>query len=1020
MYPQRTKRSLPAAFFACFLAAAAVLTLCLATPLERPTAAAASSASVAPPAPPSSSATSAAAAATPSATPARRFLNGKIAFVSGDPSNIYNKDIWVMNPDGSNAVNLTPNTPQSVEVSPAWSPDGAQIAFSRSATGDAAGGGIYVMNADGSNQTRVPIAGNAHPVVWSPDGTKFAYAAERDGAMHICVSNIDGSGEVNLTKGGAGGISPTWSPDGARIAYVSGSGLRVMNADGSNQRQIADQTLVSGINSPKWSPDGSLIMFSGGRFSSPGPAKAYLISPDGTNFTHLNDTFAPYYDPAWSPDGAKIVFRTHHELAADIGVINLDGTGFVKLSPNNRIIDSQPAWQPLVRSEGKIVFTSERDGNPEIYSMDADGSNQRNLTNNPSKDATPAWSPDGKRIAFTSDRSGRSNIYVMDADGRNVRAVTTFDNTFSDYRVYDPAWSPDGAKLVFVGSMMGEVSGLVVVNADGSGERRPILEGSTQVADPAWSPDGTRIAYVAREPFHNPEDSATYHVFVINADGSGKTRVASDPPPFSSFPYPPQASGPAWSPDGKRIAFSYVAASNSTTPQIYYVKASGSMITPVTNHPSANTHPGWMADNRIVFTSNRDGQREIYKTSVDMRLDEEASVVHLTHNTADDYDANPQPDPPVPQRTSSTLQWRNQLFRVREGGTGGDPIVVTRLGDLSRAASVDYETADFGSACETEPACPRRASERSDYIRTAGTIHFAPGESSKTINIPLVDDTFVEGDQLFYLILTNAVGATLAEQQTTFVVITDNDTAAMPPARPNPIDEPNFFVRMHYLDFLGREPEPSGQEAWVGVWNRCPDINRDERCDRVTISSAFFRSQEFHLRGFFVYRFYRVSFNRRPTYAEFVRDMARITGRTLAEIDASKDAFALAFTQRDDFRALYFGVGVPGGNYVARLETNAGVTLTGDVTRQSLEADLSAGRRTHAGVLRAVVEHPNVEAAQYNEAFVTMQYFGYLKRDPEEEGFQNWLRVINRGDGYRVMVHGFVNSVEYRARFGTP
>jgi Tol biopolymer transport system component len=999
---------LPAAFRACLLIVAASLIFCLTTPARLTVAASA---------PLASPAVVVAATAAPPPL-ARRRVNGKIAYVSND-------DIWVMNPDGSNPTNLTPNTPQAAAASPAWSPDGAKLIFTRLDSGSAEPE-LVVMNADGSNQIILPIVAARFPA-WSPDGTKLAYSARRNNVSDIYVANADGSGETNLTNTPAPDASPTWSPDGAQIAYVSGerqsaasTGLYIMDANGGNQRKILDQTVVIGIGAPKWSPDGARIMFEGEPYRNGPVNQAYLIAPDGNNFTRLNGSAR--YDPAWSPDGKKIVFRTHDELSADIGVSNLDGTDFFRFSPNTRIIDSQPAWQPLIGSENKIVFTSDRDGNAEIYLMESDGSNQTNLTNHPSKDATPVWSPDGARIAFTSDRSGRSNIYVMDADGGNVRAVTNFDNSASDYRVYDPAWSPDGTKLVFVGSAMGETSGLVVVNADGSGTRRPILEGSTEVADPAWSPDGTRIAYVGREPSPNAEAGVRFLLFVINADGTGKTCVAHNPLPFNSFSYPPQASGPTWTPGGQALIYTSTAFPNvvTTFPQLSSVSASGSLHPLViSSNPWANTHASQTTDrNRVVFTTNRDGQREIYVRLIGFGIPEDNTLTRLTQNQSDDYDPDWQPDPPIPQRAITTVQWSNVLYRVREDGQGGDAFVVTRLGDLTQASTVEYETREVPPCGDNSASCERgRATERSDYIRTTGALHFAPGEARKTISVPLIDDAYVEGDHVFTLQLMNATGVIAGVLSTAYVTITDNDTAeTTPDTRPNPIDEPNFFVRMHYLDFLGREPEPAGQEAWVGVWNRCPDINRDETCDRITISSAFFRSQEFQMRGYFVYRFYRVSFNRKPTYAEFVRDMARISGQTLAEIDASKDAFALAWVQRADFRAAYLGT--TAADYVARLEANTGVTLTGDVTRASLEADLVAGRRSIPGVLRAVVEHPNVEAAEYNGAFVTMQYFGYLKRDPEEEGFQNWMRVINRGDGYRVMVHGFVNSVEYRARFG--
>ena len=173
------------------------------------------------------------------------------------------------------------------------------------------------------------------------------------------------------------------------------------------------------------------------------------------------------------------------------------------------------------------------------------------------------------------------------------------------------------------------------------------------------------------------------------------------------------------------------------------------------------------------------------------------------------------------------------------------------------------------------------------------------------------------------------------------------------------------------------------------------------------------------MKGYFIYRFYRVGLGRRPTYVEFARDLVGLSAQTLAELNARKDDFNLAWMRREDFRAV--NNTFPNGAFIDRLLQNVGVTLAGAVTRETLLADLNAGRLTRAGVLRAIVEHHDVERAEYNGAFVTMQYFGYLKRDPDAGGFNNWLTYLNANPtDFRTMVRGFVTSIEYRARFGRP
>jgi hypothetical protein len=295
------------------------------------------------------------------------------------------------------------------------------------------------------------------------------------------------------------------------------------------------------------------------------------------------------------------------------------------------------------------------------------------------------------------------------------------------------------------------------------------------------------------------------------------------------------------------------------------------------------------------------------------------------------------------------------------------------------------------------------------------TIRFASGEQQKTITIPLIDDDHAEGNETLTMKLREPVGAILGAQSAATLSINDNDTA--PTA--NPLGGDSFFVRQQYLDFLSREPDPDGFNAWVGVLNRCIVENKPD-CDRITVSSSFFRSTEFQLKGYFVYLFYKVSLGRLPRYVEIIPDMRSVTGATAAEVQAKRDAFANTWIERSEFMTLYPNT-LSDAAYVTKLLQTAGVTLTGTITRETLIADLQAGRRTRAGVLRAIVEHPSVDAQEYNQAFVAMQYFGYLRRDPEMQGYQNWLNYLRANPtDFRTMVSGFMNSAEYRLRFGTP
>ncbi len=379
----------------------------------------------------------------------------------------------------------------------------------------------------------------------------------------------------------------------------------------------------------------------------------------------------------------------------------------------------------------------------------------------------------------------------------------------------------------------------------------------------------------------------------------------------------------------------------------------------------------------------------------------------------------------------STLQFSAATLSAGEG-SGHATINVTRTGDTSGTVAVDYATVDDLAAvrCDDTMTKPGVAFARCDYATTIDTLTFAPGETSKTFDVPLIDDAFVEGPETVTLRLTNPVAATLGAQSTTTLTITDNDTTV----GANPIFTTPFFVRMQYLDFLAREPEAG--EPWSGILNSCPDVNNldpnspSANCDRLNVSASFFGSPEFRLKGYFVLLFYKVSFARLPQYAEFIPDMRSVTGQTTAEVYAKKAAFTDAFAGRPEFRNLYDSLSNTDFVNALLSHYNLSSITTVDpanpdgptmvtLTRAALMNRLDAQTLTRPQVLRALVQSREVDAVEFNGAFVAMQYYGYLRRTPDVSGYNGWLNYLTtHPSDYRTMVNGFMNSIEYRLRFG--
>jgi TolB protein len=299
-------------------------------------------------------------------------------------------------PETRPAVTVIPATP----VGTAEAIPSGKIVFSARRDGP---GEIYLLTAEGETNITNDPSEDAEASI-SPDGNKVAFASDRDGIFHIYVVNVDGSGLVKLTSEAAGDLSPRWSPDGKQIAFSRTGSLFVMDADGTNVRQITKAEpeasappCKAGAFLGNWSPDGKRLTFYAAS-ATRGLGQICTIALDGSDLeVVVSEPPAYHVEPSWSPDGEWIAYR---------------------------YIDKGASAGP-------------EDDNHEIYIIKPDGTSRTNLTNNPATDLEPSWSPDGKWIVFSSDRTGGFDLYIMRPDGSDLKRLTT--NPAKDS---DPSWGP--------------------------------------------------------------------------------------------------------------------------------------------------------------------------------------------------------------------------------------------------------------------------------------------------------------------------------------------------------------------------------------------------------------------------------------------------------------------------------------------------------------------------------------------------------------------------------------------------
>ncbi len=389
------------------------------------------------------------------------------------------------------------------------------------------------------------------------------------------------------------------------------------------------------------------------------------------------------------------------------------------------------------------------------------------------------------------------------------------------------------------------------------------------------------------------------------------------------------------------------------------------------------------------------------------------------------------------------IRFSSANFNTTES-SGSTSITVERVGDTFRAVTVDYATSDDSGSATVVPCSTVDgiALSRCDFTTALGTLRFAAGESSKTFEVLISQDNYVEGPEALTLTLSKLTGGALfATPSTATLTITDDATE---PAT-NPIDVADSFVRQHYHDFLNREPDAAGLAFWSDQITSCGTDTACFELRRINVSAAFFLSIEFQQTGYLVCRMYSAAYGNVSgtpvpvTLNEFLPDTQQIglgvvAGRTgwEAVLENSKQGFTADFVARSRFTSIHPTRLTP-TEFVNALFANAGVTPSAADLSTAINEFGTATDTTdtaaRARSLRRVAENSVLAHQETNKAFVLMQYFGYLRRNPNDapepglnfDGYNFWLGKLNQFNGNFVdaeMVKAFIVSGEYRQRFG--
>jgi hypothetical protein len=388
----------------------------------------------------------------------------------------------------------------------------------------------------------------------------------------------------------------------------------------------------------------------------------------------------------------------------------------------------------------------------------------------------------------------------------------------------------------------------------------------------------------------------------------------------------------------------------------------------------------------------------------------------------------------------TTVQFSASSYSANESD-GSIDITVTRVGDPNSAPLVAYVTSDG------------TAKEGRDYVSSQGILTFAQGEMSKTFNVLIIDNGFVDSTRTVNLNLVNAAAAFLGDSTAAVLTISDNDAGN---GAANPVDTPRSFVQFNYFDFLGRNPDSSGWDFWTNEITKCGTNIGCTEVARVNTSGAFFLSIEFQQTGYLIERIYKVAYGDATgnsgtggshqlsvpviRFADFIRDSDLIQRNLIVLqpgweqlLENNKRVYTDAFVRTTRFVSAY-PPDESVADFVDRLNQNAGNVLSASerttaINRFGTNPVDSNNFTARANTIRQIAEDPDLVAAEQNRSFVLMQYFGYLRRNPDDapestrdySGYDFWLTKLNQFKGNFVtaeLVKAFITSAEYRQRFG--